>query len=49
MTCCHREDAQAALDLYLEHVLTDTQLMDEEEAMQHYLEAILAHTPSRVT
>ena len=49
ITCWRREDAQAALDLYLEHVLTDTQLMDEEEAMQHYLAGILAHTPSRVT
>ena len=47
--CCHREDAQAALDLYLEHVLTDTQLMDEEEAAQYHLDAILAHMPSRVS
>ncbi len=46
--CCFREDAAAALDLYLQHVMTDPELMREEELMRHYLAAILAHTPSRV-
>ena len=49
LLACHcREDAAASLDLYLQHVMTDPQLMREEELMRHYLAAILAHTPSRV-
>lgn len=49
MFCFLREDASAALDLYLQHVVTDPQLMREEELMRHYLNAILAHTQSRLS
>ncbi len=48
IVCCHREDATAVLDLYLQHVVTDTQLMSDEALARHHGKLLQAQMTSRV-